>query len=69
MKAIFIPIQDVNHWNLLILSVEHLFHYDPLESANLFHNAILLLFFAKVWAIIERKLFKVTCVEMSTFKI
>ncbi len=48
MKAIFIPIKDASHWSFLILSVEHLFHYDPLRSTNLFHNAILLHYFAKV---------------------
>jgi len=35
------------------LSAKHLFHYDPLKFTNLFHNAILHRFFAKVWAIIE----------------
>jgi hypothetical protein len=47
MMALFIPIQDVNHWNLLILNAEHLFNYDPLISINLFHNAILLFFLQK----------------------
>ncbi len=40
------------------MSVEHLFHYDPFISANLFHNAILLRYFAKVWAIIKGNISK-----------
>jgi hypothetical protein len=39
-----------------ITTAKHLFHYDLFRFPNLFHNAILHHFFAKVWAIIKGNL-------------
>ncbi len=40
------------------MSEKHLFHYDPFRSTNLFHNAILQLFFLQTYGQLQKETFQ-----------
>jgi Ulp1 family protease len=56
VKVGLIPFQDANHWSVIIMSDDSLYHYDPSKSANIFHLPILHHFFDKIWAMTQGKL-------------
>jgi hypothetical protein len=48
MKVVLIPLQDANHWSVIIMSDDSFYHYDLLKFANIFCLPILHRFFAKI---------------------
>jgi hypothetical protein len=39
VQEVLVPLQYANHWNVIVMSVSHFMHYDPLKSANIFQFA------------------------------
>jgi hypothetical protein len=58
MKVVLIPLQDANHWNVIVMNDDNLYHYDLLKSTNIFHLLLLHHFFANIWEVKQGKLFK-----------
>jgi len=56
VSKVVVPLQDANHWNVVVMNNENLIRYDPSSCANLFQSTILHQFLAKVWAAMQAKL-------------
>jgi hypothetical protein len=56
VKVVLIPFQDANHWSVIIMNDDSLYHYDLLKTINIFHSPILHHFFDKIWAMTQGKL-------------
>jgi hypothetical protein len=48
VKVVLIPLQDANHWSVIVMSDGSLYHNDLLKFANIFHSPVLHRFFAKI---------------------
>jgi hypothetical protein len=58
VKVVLVPFKDANHWSVIVMSDDSLYHYDPLKFTNIFHSPVLHGFFAKIWAVKQGKLSK-----------
>jgi hypothetical protein len=48
VKAILVPFQDANHYSVIVVNDDSMYHYDLLKFTNIFHSLVLLHFFAKI---------------------
>jgi hypothetical protein len=58
VKVVLIPLQDANHWSVIVMNDDNLYHYDLLKSTNIFHSLVLHHLFANIWEVKQGKLFK-----------
>jgi hypothetical protein len=49
VNKVVVPLQDANHWSVVVMNNENLIHYDPSNFVNLFQLATLHRFLTKVW--------------------
>ncbi len=55
MKVVLVPLEDANHWSIIVMNDDNMYHYDSLESINIFHLLILHHFLSKIWAMKQGK--------------
>jgi len=58
VNVVLVPLQDANHWSVIIMSDDSLYHYDLLKFVNIFHSLVLHCFFDKIWAMKQGKLLR-----------
>jgi hypothetical protein len=47
VKVVLVPLENANHWSIIVMNDDNMYHYDSLKSRNIFHLLVLHHFFVQ----------------------